>query len=109
MVRIAAGGKPSVTHFRLRETLADTTLIEARPVTGRTHQIRVHAAHSGHPLLGDDKYATDPSRAATAACDLRRLFLHAASLRFRLGDRDYAFHAPLDEELAKVLERLPRS
>jgi 23S rRNA pseudouridine955/2504/2580 synthase len=98
-----------VTHFRVRETHADTTLIEARPVTGRTHQIRVHAAHSGQPLLGDDKYANDVSRAATAACDLRRLFLHAASLRFRLGDCDYAFEAPLDTELATVLERLRRS
>lgn len=47
-----------VLGFAVRETFAGATLVEAEPITGRTHQIRVHATHGGHPLLGDDKYGS---------------------------------------------------
>jgi 23S rRNA pseudouridine955/2504/2580 synthase len=109
MVRVAAGGKPSLTDFSLRELFPRCSLIEARPLTGRTHQIRVHAAHRQHPLLGDDKYANDQSRELTVTLGLRRLFLHAASLRFRLGDRDHHFEAPIGDELQTVVEVAARS
>ena len=102
---VSGEGKPSLTEFRIVDALPGTTLIEAKPVTGRTHQIRVHALHAGHPLLGDEKYANESSREMAPALGLRRLFLHAHSLRFRLGDRDYSLQAPLDSELEEVLEK----
>jgi 23S rRNA pseudouridine955/2504/2580 synthase len=67
-------GKASETRFRILGTFPDATLLEARPLTGRTHQIRVHAAESGHPVLGDDKYAEGRHKG------INRLCLHAASL-----------------------------
>jgi 23S rRNA pseudouridine955/2504/2580 synthase len=105
MVRVAQGGRPSLTEVRVQRAHKACSLIEARPITGRTHQIRVHAAHAGHPVLGDPKYADAHSEALARSLALRRLFLHAAELRFRLGDRSYAFDAPLDDELQSVLQR----
>ena len=69
-----SSGKASETRFRILQTFPGATLLEARPLTGRTHQIRVHAAESGHPVLGDDKYATAKHKG------INRLCLHAASL-----------------------------
>jgi len=68
------------------ERLPGATLIEARPITGRTHQIRVHAQHAGFPLLGDDKYSDERTAAFCQQIGLKRLFLHAHSLRFSLPD-----------------------
>jgi 23S rRNA pseudouridine955/2504/2580 synthase len=104
-VRVAKGGKPSRTGFRIREAYAGATLLEAKPLTGRTHQIRVHATHVGHPLLGDSRYSNAESEALTRALSLKRLFLHAERLRFRLDGTAYDIHAPLDEELSEVLHR----
>jgi 23S rRNA pseudouridine955/2504/2580 synthase len=105
IVRVARDGKPSVTEFRVQRATREVSLVEAYPLTGRTHQIRVHARHVGHPILGDSKYGVEASAACAEALGLRRLFLHAAGLRFRLGDRDYRLEAPLDDELRAVLER----
>ncbi|WP_168014247.1 RluA family pseudouridine synthase [Halomonas salinarum] len=106
-VRVDPAGKVSRTRFGVRETFANATLIEAEPVTGRTHQIRVHAAHAGHPLLGDDKYGTRSGEALAGRLGLGRLFLHAASLTFPEPDSGRPVHvkAPLGEELNAVLER----
>ena len=106
MVRVDASGKPSITDFRVVERLAGATLVEAKPITGRTHQIRVHAQHSGHPVLGDVKYSDDGQLAIAKDAGLRRLFLHAYSLRFELGGRTIEVRAELDEELSGVCERL---
>jgi len=105
VVRVAKGGRESLTEFRLLEAGSDCSLVEARPVTGRTHQIRVHAAHAGHPVLGDAKYSDPSGQTVAERLGLRRLFLHAAGLRFSLADRRYEFAAPLDDELSAVLER----
>lgn len=105
VVRVSARGKPSRTEFSVAQKLRRTTLVEARPRTGRTHQIRVHAQHAGYPLLGDPKYFTDESQALTSTLGVRRLFLHAAGLRFKLDGRRYALSAALDDELRAVLER----
>ena len=105
VVRVHKDGKASRTEFSVRSAYQGCTLVEARPLTGRTHQIRVHAAHAGHPLLGDEKYADDAARARAEELGLRRLFLHAERLRFTLGERRYDLSAPLDEELITILEK----
>lgn len=110
-VRVDPQGKVSRTRFAVREAFAGTTLIEAEPVTGRTHQIRVHAVHAGHPLLGDDKYGSREGQRLAERLGLSRLFLHAAALTFpepRSG-RPVHIKAPLGEELEAVLARARQS
>jgi 23S rRNA pseudouridine955/2504/2580 synthase len=76
--------------------------------TGRTHQIRVHAAHAGHPLAGDDRYGDRAFNAVLAQRGLHRMFLHAHSIAFRWPgtDEDFSVSAPLPAELANVLTAL---
>jgi len=106
-VRVAKEGKSAVTEFRVVERFAHSTLIEARPVTGRTHQIRVHAQHAGFPLLGDDKYSSDKDRDYCREVGLKRLFLHARSLSFILLDQGRInLEAELDSSLESVLNKL---
>ncbi|GAB2718194.1 RluA family pseudouridine synthase [Halomonas garicola] len=107
-VRVAADGKFARTRFAVEEAFARATLIEAEPVTGRTHQIRVHAAHAGHPLLGDDKYFTRESTAVSRRLGAGRLFLHARSLSFPEpgSGRMITVKAPLPEALESVLTPL---
>ena len=81
-VGVAADGRRAVTRFALREQYGDASLIEAIPVTGRTHQIRVHAAHCGHPIAGDERYGDRDFNRKMVGYGLRRLFLHARALEF---------------------------
>jgi 23S rRNA pseudouridine955/2504/2580 synthase len=107
MVRVSREGKRAVTEFSVVERLQGATLIEARPITGRTHQIRVHAQHAGFPLLGDTKYSNQQSEDFTRAIGLKRLFLHSTSLAFSLGEYgDFAIRADLDEVLENILKKL---
>ena len=98
-------GKHAVTHYRVLERLGYVTLVECILETGRTHQIRVHMAYIGHPILGDTVYgAKKPVSGLTGQC------LHAAGLRFvhpRTGEQ-VEVSCPLDEEFAAVLEKLRR-
>ncbi len=108
-VQVAAGGKPSLSHFRMLERRGGHSYCEVRIETGRTHQIRAHARHIGHPVAGDDKYGDpDVNRRLREQAGLRRLFLHAASLEFALdaGKTPYVLNAPLPAELLAVLDRL---
>jgi 23S rRNA pseudouridine955/2504/2580 synthase len=108
-VRVLQGGKPSVTHFHLIERRGGHSYVDVRIDTGRTHQIRVHAAHLGHPVAGDDKYGEkEINRRLKEQTGLKRLFLHAASLEFSLdgGKVPYLLNAPLAPELVEALERL---
>lgn len=108
MVRVDAGGKDSLSHFRVIERAGGHTYVEVKIDTGRTHQIRVHAQHLGHPVAGDDKYGDKAANQALKAAGLRRLFLHAASLRFSLSmsPEPYVLSAPLPDELVAVLNAL---
>lgn len=106
VVRVSSAGKPALTGFRVLERYVEGTLVEATLHTGRTHQIRVHARHVGHPLVGDDKYGDPAVNATLAARGLDRLCLHAARLSFRLGGKAYALSSPLPTELRAGLERL---
>lgn len=108
-VQVDPAGKPSLSHFRLLERRGGQSYCEVRIETGRTHQIRAHARHIGHPVAGDDKYG-DPeaNRRLREQVGLKRLFLHAASLEFALdaGRTPYVLNAPLPAELLEVLDRL---
>lgn len=111
IVRVAREGKEALTEFRVIERIGDTTLVEARPKTGRTHQIRVHAQYLGHPLVGDEKYGNDEFNKVMRAYGATRLFLHARDLRIRLNGmtKDLSLHCPLEPELESVLEQLRRA
>lgn len=107
MVAVSASGREALTQFRIMETLGDHTLVEARPETGRTHQIRVHAAHSGHPICGDDKYQTPEQLDRERSRGIRRLCLHAAELSLTLpSGRLHHFMAAHDAGFEAVLNGL---
>ncbi len=97
----------SVFHPRTRYTEAGATLVEVELLTGRTHQARVHAAHAGHPIAGDDKYGDRDFNRELRAIGLKRLFLHAWRLNFKhpLTNEKMAIEAPLAPELSALLER----
>lgn len=100
-------GKPSRTRFSVQAAYGGCTLLRAEPETGRTHQIRVHAAASGHPVLGDERYGDATANTRFAKRGLRRLFLHAQSIGFVDGTgNDQLFTAPLPDDLDAVLARL---
>ncbi|MBE0484632.1 23S rRNA pseudouridine(955/2504/2580) synthase RluC [Marinobacter sp.] len=107
-VKVSAEGKESLTLFRCLRQFQGYSLVEASPVTGRTHQIRVHSAWAGHPIAGDDKYMDDASLKAFRAVGGQRLMLHARALEFTLPGSGEAMklEAPYDEAFAKVLEEL---
>ena len=110
-VRAAASGKASVSDFRPVQFFGRTaTLMEVTLHTGRTHQIRVHAAHAGHPVAGDEKYGDAAFNEAMRGLGLRRMFLHAHSLSFswpRGGE--FSINTPLPAELAALVDVLAAS
>lgn len=108
VVRVSPEGKKSLTEFAIVERYEQATLVEAKPITGRTHQIRVHALFVGNPLLGDDKYGDKQACLHFRGLGLKRLFLHAASLTFRLaeGETKITIEAPLAPDLQKLLDTL---
>ena len=109
-VRVQAGGKEALTEFKLIDQFASAALLEATLHTGRTHQIRVHAAYCGHPVGGDEKYGDPSFNAALASFSLKRMFLHAHSVSFAWPEgAEQSFSAPLPSELKSVLERLGSS
>ena len=91
------------THFQVLKAYQEFTFLEIRPVTGRTHQIRVHFAASGHPIVGDLKYGGKKSEKSCS-----RLFLHAAQLGFFHPEslERMKFHSPLPDELENCLDNL---
>lgn len=108
MVHVSPEGKKSLTEFSIVERYEQVTLLEAKPITGRTHQIRVHALHVGHPLLGDPKYGNAEADKAFKARGLNRLFLHARTLRIPMPNDmdDLVIEAPLAPDLQKLLDQL---
>ena len=101
------GAKTCLTQYRVLSRYAGATLVEAKPVTGRTHQIRVHSQYAGHPILGDDKYSDREQEAYARGLGLNRLFLHALSLSFsNLAGQRVTIEAPLGPDLLSVLTLL---
>ena len=108
IVRVNPEGKPSETRFHILKRFAEATLVEASPITGRTHQIRVHTAHAGHPIACDDKYGEATFDGKMRGLGLQRLFLHASRLTFRhpVEQKDMTMEAPLDPHLQAFLNKL---
>lgn len=95
--RVGANGKSAVTHYKTLQTSSKYNLIELTPETGRTHQLRVHLAQQGHPIVGDVLYDGEPAE---------RLFLHALSLEITVpGGERKTFTAPLPDSFQKLMEK----
>jgi 23S rRNA pseudouridine955/2504/2580 synthase len=120
-VRADASGKPSISEFRPVQFFGkQATLMEVTLLTGRTHQIRVHAQHAGHPVAGDTKYGDEEFNAQLKVLGLNRMFLHAHSVSFEwpASDRseagsartpsggEFSVNTPLPPELASVIDVL---
>jgi len=107
LVRVSEDGKPSLSIFSPVTIYDDCSLMRVKLVTGRTHQVRVHAQYSGHPIAGDDKYGDAGFNRRMAERGLTRLFLHASELRFTLPESvTVHVEAPLEPALAELLTKL---
>ena len=97
-VMVAADGQPAVSHFTCLQRFTDASLLEVRIDTGRTHQIRVHAKHAGHAVVGDTRYGDNYLNKKFRQRGFKRLFLHAASLSFQWHDENIHVAAPPDSQ-----------
>jgi 23S rRNA pseudouridine955/2504/2580 synthase len=107
-VRVASGGKPSQTVFHLLARWENFSLLEAELRTGRTHQIRVHCAHLGFPIAGDEKYGDFVLNRTLAKEGLKRMFLHAWKMKLAhpSSGEEMTLHAPLPDALRGFLKKL---
>ena len=108
MVEVNPEGKEALTEFRVLRRFGEfATLVEASPITGRTHQIRVHAKHAGHSIAGDAKYGDEEFTREVRELGGKRLFLHAYQLKIELPDGQHLeLQADVDDMWAQTLERL---
>ena len=108
IVRVNPNGKASETRFKVLEKFQDATLVQASPITGRTHQIRVHAQYTGHPIAWDDRYGDRRFDAYTGKVGLNRLFLHAANIKFTHpgSEEKMDISAPMEKRLERALTGL---
>ena len=103
-VIVSDKGKPAQTRVSLSRTYGLYTLLQCSPVTGRTHQIRVHLQHTGHPIAGDERYGDNDANFDAKQAGLPRLFLHAQSIAFADDNgNDLHFTAPLSDDLEQFL------
>jgi 23S rRNA pseudouridine955/2504/2580 synthase len=105
VVTVDPDGKPSLTRFRVLQQFSAATLIEAMPITGRTHQIRVHCQYAGHPIIGDTRYTYHKTHDFTA---VRHLNLHAAALSFThpVTGEPIQVQAPVSGNMQALISRL---
>ena len=108
IVRVSQEGKLCHTRFSLQRRFEGYTLVNAEPVTGRTHQIRVHCQFTGQSIVGDEKYASDAELKLSKSHGAVRMFLHAQSLRFKhpQTNESLTIEAPLDSAFSGFLETL---
>ncbi len=111
MVFVDKEGKKAITTFTPQQVLAKVSLLEADIETGRTHQIRVHAASVGHPVVGDEKYGDHEFNKLAKKLGFKRMFLHAYAIEFAWpdetetdGQKIISAQAPLDAEFSKAVE-----
>lgn len=109
---VVEGGKPAVTHYQVEEHFQGCTLVRCRLETGRTHQIRVHMAHIGHPLIGDSVYLKGAQRCPPQLRELLHGFprqaLHATRLALQhpISGERVEWHAPLPQDFEQLLQRI---
>jgi len=105
-VSVKEGGMEAVTKVRLLGSAGGLSLVQLRLMTGRTHQIRVHLAHAGHPVVGDDKYGDFEFNRALSRQGIKRLFLHARRLSFRhpADGKTMKFASPLPQDMHAFVE-----
>ncbi len=110
-VRVQAGAKAAVSVFSpVQSFRTRASVVEVDLETGRTHQIRVHAAHVGHPVAGDEKYGDKDFNARMREEGLERMFLHSHRISFDWPNGgDFSASAPLPKDLAAVLDALGES
>ncbi|NBY52727.1 MAG: 23S rRNA pseudouridine(955/2504/2580) synthase RluC [Betaproteobacteria bacterium] len=107
-VSVSADGQASETVFRLQQRWPDACLLDCELLTGRTHQIRVHLQHTGHPIAGDDKYGDFEWNRTLAKQGLKRMFLHAHQMTFThpASGEPMTVTAPLPPALQGFVDRL---
>jgi 23S rRNA pseudouridine955/2504/2580 synthase len=106
-VIVSREGKSAQTRVQLSRKHGKYSLLQCSPLTGRTHQIRVHLEHYDHPLLGDERYGEEAENRAARKLGLKRLFLHAQSIAFPdKSGNELHFTAPLAEDLERFLQRI---
>ena len=105
-VAVDATGKSARTEYAIVEVGNSGTRLRAHPQTGRTHQIRVHCQASGHPVVGDDKYGSDEQRSQWKAAGVKRLALHASSIKLPLGGGERRFDAPVPDDFEAIWKLL---
>jgi 23S rRNA pseudouridine955/2504/2580 synthase len=111
-VKAHESGKEAVSVFRPVQFFGKkASLVEVSLETGRTHQIRVHAAHAGYPLAGDEKYGEEDFNAKAKEWGLKRMFLHAHQVSFTWPDTgvEFSASAPLPPDLSAVIDFLSAS
>ena len=109
-VKVDPAGKPAHTIITMQRRFGRFTLVQAELKTGRTHQIRVHLAHSGFPIVGDDKYGDDAIRDQFARQGFKRMFLHSGRLEFNhpVTGQPVVLEAALPVACQTLLERLEK-
>jgi 23S rRNA pseudouridine955/2504/2580 synthase len=108
VVQVSSQGKESLTKFKPLLIFPKASYMQVELITGRTHQVRVHAAHAGHPVAGDERYGEREYNRWCSQHQLRRLFLHASRMAFELpsNGKYYEFDAPLGDDLKLFLDYL---
>ncbi|MCP5092308.1 MAG: RluA family pseudouridine synthase, partial [Gammaproteobacteria bacterium] len=103
-VIVSEKGKTAQTRVSLSRTFGIYSLLQCSPLTGRTHQIRVHLQHAGHPIAGDERYGDEEANRQAKKAGLGRLFLHAQSIAFADDSgNELHFTAPLADDLERFL------
>ncbi|MCR5175963.1 MAG: RluA family pseudouridine synthase [Anaerovibrio sp.] len=108
MAIVHENGKPATTHFKVLERFGEFTFIECRLETGRTHQIRVHMTHIGHPVVGDPKYGVSRNGKVKGNFSIKGQALHSKSLELThpVTGKQMIFDSPLPEDMEKILRKL---
>lgn len=108
-VTVDAAGQRALTYFRARQCFTQATLMDVELDTGRTHQIRVHAKHAGHAVVGDERYGNNASNSRFRQAGLDRLYLHSSELAFDWGGEHIQVAAPVDAAWKQSLNALTLS